>query len=323
MVENNLQRTVRDTWVCVMGGAGFLGSHLVNHLIEERNCEVLVLDNLISGQKKHVHPKAHFRHYDIMDDEQMTAYLLKEWKIEYVLNYAAEPYIPECFERPMHFFEINATAVLKVLNACQIAGIKGLLQVSSAEIYGDMKGKIKESDPITPHSTYGVSKMAADGLVQVRWREAKVPAIALRQFNSAGENETHEYVIPEIISQLHKGSLVSLGNNSSRDFIYAGDAVRMAVELLEKGQFGEVYNLGSEESIKIYDLANKIGRIMGYNYITIQQDPARMRPWEIWHLQSDNTKIHSVIEARPKVSLDEALRRTVNYFNNNNHIWDW
>ena len=62
-------------------------------------------------------------------------------EIEYVLNYAAEPYIPECFERPMHFFDINATSVLRVLNACQISKIKGLLQVSSAEIYGDMKGK--------------------------------------------------------------------------------------------------------------------------------------------------------------------------------------
>ena len=223
----------------------------------------------------------------------------------------------------MHFFDINATAVLRVLNACQKADVKGLLQVSSAEIYGDMKGKIKESDPVEPHSTYGVSKLAADGLVQVRWREAKVPAIALRQFNCVGEKETHEYVIPEIISQLAKGPDVNLGNNSFRDFLYAGDAVKMAVELLEKGSFGEVYNMGSEDGVKIYDLAQQIGTIMGHNPVAIHIDPARVRPWEIWHLQSDNSKLYSVISSRPSVSLTEALEKTVNYFYSNGSRWDW
>ena len=163
---------VRNKKVCVIGGAGFLGSHLVDHLIDERNCYVLVLDNLISGLKKHVHKKAEFAWFDIRSDEDELVGILKSHEIEYVFNYAAEPYIPESFERPKHFFTINAVAVLNVLNACQRAGVKKILQVSSAEIYGDLKGKIKETDLVTPHSTYGVSKMAADGLVQVRWREA-------------------------------------------------------------------------------------------------------------------------------------------------------
>lgn len=310
--------------VCVIGGAGFLGSHLVNHLVEERGCRVLVLDNLITGLRKHVHPAAKLIWFDIRDDEDELARILKKFEIEYVLNYAAEPYIPECFERPMHFFEINAWAVLKVLNACQKAGINGILQVSSAEIYGDMKGVIKETDMVVAHSTYGVSKLAADGLVQVRWREAKVPAIAMRQFNCVGERESHSYVIPEIISQLAtNGPVVHLGNNSARDFQYAGDAVRMAVELLEKGEFGEVYNMGSGTTIKIYDLARLIGSLMGHDEIEIVTDPKRVRPWEIWHLQSDNTKLFGVVEARPEVSLEEALRRTIAYFRENGNRWDF
>ncbi len=232
-------RDIRNKNVCVIGGAGFLGSHLVDHLVEDRTCQVLVLDNLITGLRKHVNKKAKFLWFDIRDDEKELARIFQENKIEYVFNYAAEPYIPECFERPMHFFDINATSVLRVLNACQMANISGLLQVSSAEIYGDMKGKIKETDPVEAHSTYGVSKLAADGLVQVRWREAKVPAIAMRQFNCVGERETHEYVIPEIISQLNNGNVVNLGNNSFRDFQYAGDAVKMAVELLDAGNSGK------------------------------------------------------------------------------------
>lgn len=316
-------RKIENVKTCVIGGAGFIGSHLVDFLIEERNCEVVVLDNLITGQTKNINPKAKFIWHDIRDNENELTRIFTENEIEYVFNYAAEPYIPECFERPMHFFDINATSVLRVLNACQQAGIKGLLQVSSAEIYGDMKGKIKESDPVEPHSTYGVSKLAADGLVQVRWKEAKVPAIALRQFNCVGERETHEYVIPEIISQLANSSQVNLGNNSFRDFLYAGDAVRMAVELLEKGNFGEVYNMGTEDGIQIYDLAHLIGRLMGHEQVTINVDQARVRPWEIWHLQSDNTKLYSVIEEKPLTSLEEALSKTIQYFIDNGHTWNW
>lgn len=316
-------RNIKNTKTCVIGGAGFIGSHLVDYLINERNCEVLVLDNLITGQTKNIHPKAKFIWHDIRDNENELARIFTENQIEYVFNYAAEPYIPECFERPMHFFDINATSVLRVLNACQQSGIKGLLQVSSAEIYGDLKGQIKESDPVEPHSTYGVSKLAADGLVQVRWREASVPAIAMRQFNCVGERETHEYVIPEIISQLAKSNKVKLGNNSFRDFQYAGDAVAMAVELLEKGKFGEVYNMGSEGGIKIYDLANLIGKLMGHESIEIEVDQDRVRPWEIWHLQSDNTKLYSVIGVKNPTSLEEGLSKTIQYFYNNGSKWDW
>jgi nucleoside-diphosphate-sugar epimerase len=316
-------RKVQNTNVCVIGGAGFIGSHLVDYLIEEKNCNVIVLDNLITGQTKNINPKAKFIWHDIRDNENELTRILKNNNVEYVFNYAAEPYIPECFERPMHFFDINATSVLRVLNACQNANIKGLLQVSSAEIYGDMKGKITEKDPVEPHSTYGVSKLAADGLVQVRWKEAKVPAIAMRQFNCVGERETHEYVIPEIISQLSKSNKVKLGNNSFRDFQYAGDAVSMAVELLEKGEFGEVYNMGSEDGIQIYDLAHLIGKLMGHEQVEIEIDQARVRPWEIWHLQSDNTKLYSVIGNKIPISLEESLTKTIHYFYNNGNKWDW
>jgi len=313
---------IRNCNVCVIGGAGFLGSHLVDYLIEHRGCSVLVLDNLISGLRKHVHMSAEFVWHDIRDDEHSLAGILSKYGTEYVFNYAAEPYIPECFDRPLHFFDINAVAVLRVLNACQQAGIRGLLQVSSAEIYGDLGGSIKESDPVEPHSTYGVSKVAADFLVRVRWKERQVPAIAMRQFNCVGERETHEYVIPEIISQLDKGPTVRLGNNSFRDFQYAGDAVRMAVALLEKGDFGEVYNMGSETGIKIYDLARLIGELMGHREVTIVVDESRVRPWEIWHLLSSNEKLYSIIDARPEVPMREALQRTIDYFYANGG-WDW
>lgn len=309
-------RNIYKSNVCVIGGAGFLGTHLVNHLIEDRECNVVVIDNLITGQKKWVNPKAKFVWHDITQSEGSLKKIFEQNKIEYVFNYAAEPYIPVSFERPLHVFDINARGALMVLNAAQEAGVKGILQVSSAEIYGNLDGKIKETDQAIPHSTYGVSKLAIDSLIQARWREAKTPAIAMRQFNCVGERETHEYIIPVIIEQASKGNEIKLGNNSFRDFQYAGDAVRMAVELLEKGEFGEVYNMGSEEGIKMYDLAVLIGKLMGKD-VTVIEDESRKRPWEIWHLQSDNTKLYQTIETRPQVNLEEALKRTIKDYEEN------
>ena len=314
-------RKIDNTNVCVIGGAGFLGSHLVDYLIEKRGCTVLVLDNLITGQKKFLNKAANFLWFDITGSEDQLRKIFEQFKIDYVFNYAAEPYIPVSFARPLHVFDINAFAALKVMNAAQEAGVKGILQVSSAEIYGEVDGKIKETDQVKPHSTYGASKMAVDALVQCRWKEAKTPAIAMRQFNCVGERETHEYVIPVIIDQVAKGNVVKLGNNSFRDFQYAGDAVRMAVDLLECGEFGEVYNMGSESGVKMYDLATMIGKLMGKD-IVVEPDPERMRPWEIWHLQSDNTKLYSTIFSRPEVTLEEALRRTIAYYEQNNG-WDF
>ena len=315
-------RNIRDCNVAVIGGAGFLGSHLVNYLVETRNCEVLVLDNLITGKPKFIHQDAEFMWCDITHSENSLRKIFEEYKIDYVFNYAAEPYIPVSFERPLHTFDINARGALMAINASQDAGVKGFLQVSSAEIYGDATGSIDENHPAHSHSTYGASKIAIDNLVQARWREAGTKVLALRQFNCIGARETHPYIVPEIIYQLDNsgGNIVELGNNSTRDFIYAGDAVRIAVELLEKGSWGEVYNLGSQEIIKIYDLAVMIGKLMGRK-VTVEEDKRRCRPWEIWHLQSDNTKIYSVVDGRPEVELEKALMIVIGDYIKNGYFF--
>jgi UDP-glucose 4-epimerase len=357
-----MQRTIQGSKVCVVGGAGFLGSHLVDHLIDDRQCNVLVIDNLITGRRENIHPKAKFEYADITQSEHYLLQLFKHHKIEYVMNWAAEPYIPVSFARPLHVFDINAMGALKVINAAQEAGCKGILQVSSAEIYGNGcsledrfnrggartaegeiygVGKITEEMPAVPHSSYGAAKLAIDSLVQVRWKEAQTPCIALRLFNCIAEREGRPYIAPEIISQLAKQKTfanikvvarnnekwelgkVELGNNSFRDFQYGGDAVKASVELLEKGSFGEVYNLGSEEGIKMYDLAKLIGKLMGFETVDVITSQERIRPFEIWHLQSDNSKINSVIDYRPKVGLEEALQRTINYFHSNGNKWIW
>lgn len=326
---------------CVIGGAGFLGSHLVDFLIEQGHY-VLVLDNLIAGQKKFVNPKAEFMWCDITHSEEQLRKIFIQYQIEFVFNYSAEPYIPVSFQRPLHVTDINARGALMILNAAQEAGVKRILQVSSAEIYGDApEHKIDESYPPHPHSTYGAAKLFIDNLIQCRWLEAKTPAIALRQFNCYGPRETHPYVIPEIINQIAKnpkfvvekyadprrltdvvkeGVHVYLGNNSFRDFQYAGDAVRMAYDLLHNGELGQVYNMGSEGGIKIYELAELIGKLMDIK-VEVKSDPAKIRPWEIWHLQSDNTKLYKTIKSRPEFFLEEGLKKTIEDYYANGKKW--
>ena len=306
--------------VAVIGGAGFLGSHLVDYLISQGN-RVLVLDNLIAGRREFINPEAKFLWCDITHSEIGLYKIFKRHEIRYVFNYAAEPYVPSSYERPLHVFDINARGALMVMNAAQEAGVMGILQVSSAEIYGDSDGVVGEDHPARPHSTYAAAKLAIDTMVQTRWREAKCPAISLRQFNCLGERDVlHPYVVPEIYRQLEIGDVVYLGNNSFRDFIYAGDTVRIAVELLENGKLGEVYNLGSQEGISIYSLAKMIGLFL-HKDVFIEEDNARKRKWEVWHLQSDNRKIYEVVDSRPDISLEEALRRTIKYYGENPGTW--
>lgn len=306
--------------IAVIGGAGFIGSHVVDELIEKGD-NVLVLDNLLSGSLENVNPKAKFKTFDITHDWKELAEILGKYWINYVIHLAAEPYIPECYDRPRQFFEVNAFGTLNVLLACKEVGIERLLYYSSSEIYGTKKGKIDELDHTYPQSTYAVSKLAGDRICFTFFKEHKVPVVILRQFNCYGERETHEYVIPEIISQLEKSDTIKLGNiKAERDFLYVKDAAKMAVELLEKGKVGEVYNLGAGNYHSVEHIANLIAKIMGRK-IKIEIDKKRLRPFDVERLWCDNSKIYKIIENRPKTSFREGLKRTIDWFYDHDKKW--
>lgn len=318
------QRSVRDCACAVVGGAGFLGSHLVDHLIEERGCNVLVLDNLSRGHRKYVHPRAAFEWFDLCGQESLSEALARH-RTRFVFLTAAIPFVPDGFLRPLRTFEVTATAVLRVLNAVQAADVEGTLVVSSAEIYGStVSGAVSEETPVCPHSTYAAAKQAADSLVRVRWHEAGVRALAARQFNSYGPRTLHPLVLTTIIDQLWQGPVVRLGNDTTRDFQYCDDTVRTWVELLERGEWGDVVNCGSESSVRIYDLARLVGRLLGHGSIEIEVDPARVRPdkVEVWHLHADCAKLHSLIGCRERTSLEEGVRRTLDWYGRNGG-WDF
>lgn len=335
--------------VVVFGGAGFLGSHLVQKLLE-RDYEVVVIDNLCSGRMKHIRQIESITGKQILDfynvdvsqstSRALWTGILHRFNPDYVYNYIAIPYIPDSYTNPVATFETNALFPVYLVEACGKLDVP-LLQVSSAEIYGLFNKQDKPypltecEDYILPRSTYGVSKLAIDHYIEQAWIERKIKAISLRQFNCIGERETHPYVVPEIMTQVskqlaHREIALFLGNNSSRDFMYAGDAVNNAIQLLEHctkmGTFGGAYNCGSEFSISVYDLANAIIQMLGYKGLfSIHQDKARFRKNEIWHLQASTAKLQTALGTTSicPTKLVDALRATWNDYRDNDFKWSW
>jgi len=142
-----------------LGGAGFIGSHLVDALVEKNN-SVLVIDNLSSGKMDNIHPKASFVGFDIRTHWEKLAEIFKKNKIEFVFHLAAEPYIPDSYKIPFTFFNVNASGTMRVLFASQNADVKKILYYSTSEVYGTVEGKISEKNQLNPQSTYAVSKLA-------------------------------------------------------------------------------------------------------------------------------------------------------------------
>jgi len=315
--------------VYVVGGAGFLGSHLVDHLVNI-GCFVSILDDLSVGRREFINPQAELHEFSILDTSVSLRRLFTG--TDHVFNYSSMPYIPDCYERPIDVVSVNTIGALRVIEGAHEAGVKRILQVSSAEVYGNQTWSNMTDSEVSlldPPSTYAASKAAIDMLARCRYVEANVPVIILRQFNCVGERETHPYVIPEIISQVYSASegehgkiSINLGNDTERDFMYAGDAVRIATKLIQQGEPGQTYNLGSEDNISIYTLAHKIAKIMRPKCsLEIAQEESRLRAVEIWSLKSNNDKIYKCVGVRPTISLDEALEKTITYFKSNNHSW--
>jgi len=307
--------TLEDARVLVTGGAGFIGSEVVKQLVDLGSF-VTILDNFSSGKQEYIvkSDKVKVIQGDVCD-ETLIPEIVKD--IEYIIHLAALPFIPDCYQHPQEFFKINTNGTLNLAyNSLKNESLERFVFISTSEVYGTAQYvPMDENHPTLPHSTYAVSKLAADRAIYTIHKEQGLPGVVIRPFNSFGPNITQPYIIPEIIMQLRNGAQkITLGNvESSRDFTFVSDTARgMILSLIKKEAIGETINLGSGMDIKIKDLAYLIAKVMGKE-IEISIDKSRFRPFDVNRLYAGSQKAKDILGWEPKYSIEEGLRKTVEW----------
>lgn len=308
------------TKVLVTGADGFIGSHLVEALLEAgAEVRALALYNSFNDWgwlEKIDHTDA----LEVVSGDVRDAHLCDELVkgCEVVFHLAALIPIPYSYLAPDSYVDVNVRGTLNVLQAARRHGVARFVQTSTSEVYGTARYvPIDESHPLQPQSPYAATKVGADSLAISFQRSFGLPVVVARPFNTYGPRQSARAVIPTIISQFLNGSAVKLGNlGATRDLTYVSDTCRgfLTIGSLRDG-VGEVYNIGTDTEISVGDLCGKIAEIMGVDHPTIVQDDDRVRPAtsEVERLRCDFGKLGVAGGYAPSVTLDEGLRRTIEW----------
>ena len=315
--------------VLITGGAGFVGSHLAEALLE-RGDEVFVLDNLSTGSIDNIaHLKSEPRfHYtiDTITNEPLLAEMIDT--CDTVAHLAAAVGVKLIVEAPVHTIETNVhgtEVVLKHANKKK----KLVLIASTSEVYGK-SGEVpfkEDADlvlgPSEKHRwAYACSKLIDEFLALAYWKERKLPVIIVRLFNTVGPRQTGQYgmVIPNFVRQALAGHPITVfgDGHQSRSFTYVGDVVRAMVALInEPAAIGHVFNIGHGAEISINELAEKVKALTSSpsEIVHIPYDRAYESGFEDMPRRvPDITKLQSLIGFRPTVELDEILTRVIESF---------
>jgi len=309
----------KETHVLVTGGAGFIGSEVTSQLLK-KGALVTILDNFSSGKKQYLPKNKNLKIIkgDIQD-EKITKKAIKDQEI--VINLAALPFIPDSYYYPTDFFKVNTIgSVNMILQSVRSKTVDVFIQISTSEVYGSAQyAPMDENHPTAPHSTYAVSKLAADRAAFTLHKENGFPTVVIRPFNSYGPKYTEPYIIPEIMNQILEGSKeLTLGNvSTSRDFTFVSDTANAIIKSASVNQaIGEIINVGSGTEITILELAKKIIRI-SKNKIKIKYDESRERPFDVNRLICDNTKAEKLLKWKPKISMGKGLSLTFDWAKKN------
>jgi NAD dependent epimerase/dehydratase len=236
---------------------------------------------------------------------------------EIVLHLGALVPIPYSYRHPREFVTANLEGTLNVLEAVRREEIARIVHISTSEVYGTaMRVPIDEEHPLHPQSPYAATKVGADQLALSYQRSFGTPVVILRPFNTYGPRQSARAVIPTIIAQALSREEIKLGATSpTRDFLYVADTVQGLLRCATaEGIEGETINLGTGVEVSIGDLAQRILRLVGVE-VPIALDEGRLRPpnSEVERLVADVSKAKRLLAWQPEVSLDEGLRRTIEW----------
>lgn len=304
----------------VTGGAGFIGSHLVDRLLDDR-FEVTVLDNVSTGHMENlVHygdrKDFHFVKGDVRDFELVKKTVTN---VDVVFHEAALISVTRSVENPVLTNDVNVTGTLNLLKACSDAGVKRFIHASSSSVYGEIETLPKREDLTTqPISPYAVSKLAAENYVKVFYEVYGLETVCLRYFNVYGPRQTYgpySGVITIFINRLmnNKPPIIYGDGAQTRDFTNIQDVVEANVLAMKnKSATSEVFNIATGEPTTINHLATLLVQIMDKtNLKPVYQNP---RPGDIRQSYADISKVRKTLGYEPKVALREGLEKLVEWY---------
>jgi len=307
--------------VVVTGAGGFIGSHLVEALVAAGAATTAVVrynSGSLIGNLAFMDAETRKTMRVVsgnIEDSDFVYQTIKGHDI--VFHLAALIAIPYSYEAPRSYVRTNVEGTLNVLEAARNFDVARVVHTSTSEVYGTaLKTPIDESHPLQGQSPYSASKIAADKLAESYYRSFATPVVTLRPFNTFGPRQSARAFIPTIISQALDCDELRLGAlTPERDMTYVSDTVAgfMAAATVP-GLEGMTINLGTGETYSVGWFAKRILNVMTVDKPIIQEDK-RLRPThsEVMKLVSDNARARDIMGWSPKVSLDDGLRRTIEF----------
>ena len=312
--------------ILVTGGAGFIGSCFVRHMLNKHSdYKIINLDALTyCGNLENLddiknNPNYTFVHGNICD-RNLVRDLVSE--VDCVINFAAESHVDNSIKHPEIFIETNVQGTLNLLQVSKEIGVDRFLQVSTDEVYGTLgrTGYFYETTPLAPNSPYSASKAGADLLVRAYYETYKMPVLNTRCSNNYGPYQYPEKLIPFFISKLLKGEKVPVYGDglNVRDWLYVYDHCEAIDTVLHKGKIGEVYNIGGHNEKTNLEITHLILDAMGKDESFIEYVTDRLGHDRRYAISND--KITSELGWKPSITFEEGIKLTIDWYLNNQ---DW
>ena len=312
--------------VLVTGGAGFIGSNFVRHALSQHpDWRVTTLDKLTyAGRRENLldvmdHPRHAFVHGDIADGPVSNPLVEQS---DLVVHFAAETHVDRSILAAGDFIRTDVEGTFVLLEAARRAKhLRRFVQISTDEVYGSVPtGASRETDELKPRNPYAASKAGADRLAYSYWATYNVPVVITRASNNYGPYQFPEKVIPLFVTNAIDDIPVPLygDGRNVRDWLHVEDHCRAIDLLIEKGAHGEVYNIGGGNDVMNVDLTTRILGSLGKPLSLIK--PVADRPGHDRRYCLDTSKLRSLGWA-PKISFEQGLRDTVDWYRANEWWW--
>lgn len=296
--------------VLVTGGAGFVGSHVVDTLIENKH-EVVVCDSLVSGSKGNIHPGARFYQVDIRSADLED--IFKQEKPEIVYHLAAQSVVPPSIKDPMYDESVNVGGTLNVLEMMRKYEAKKIIYSSSAAVYGNpVELPVKEDHPIQPLSPYGLSKWIAEHYLALYQRMYGIDYTAFRYANIYGPRQTPEGeggVVSIFVDQIKKEETPTINGDGrhTRDYIYVGDVAQANLMAMDRGSQA-VVNLGTGKAVSILELLQLLEEVTGK---PLKAKHGAERVGDIVHSALHPGRASRALHWEARTSLLDGLKKTI------------